>query len=122
MSKSLYRDLVAWQKSRALASLVYRTTQTFPRSEMFGLTQQMRRAAVSVVSNIAEGHGRLSPPDITRFLVVARGSLFEIEAQTVVAADLEYVNQVQSEQLIEAIVEVTRLINGLIRHYEEKVR
>jgi four helix bundle protein len=120
MSKSQYRDLIAWQKSRALASQIYRLTQAFPRSEMFGLTQQMRRAAVSVVSNIAEGHGRFSPADITRFLVIARGSTFEIESQTVIATDLGYLNQAHSEQLLEAIIEVTRLINGLLRHYEKK--
>jgi four helix bundle protein len=120
MSKSQYRDLIAWQKSRALASQIYRLTQAFTRSEMFGLTQQMRRAAVSVVSNIAEGHGRFSPADITRFLVIARGSTFEIESQTVIATDLGYLNQAHSEQLLEAIIEVTRLINGLLRHYEKK--
>lgn len=120
MSKSYYRDLVVWQKSRKLAVAVYRETRDFPRCEMFGLTQQMRRAALSVVSNIAEGHGRQSSNDILRFLVIARGSLFEIEAQTVIATDLEYLPEDRSEVLVAHTLDVIRLINGLIRHHHTK--
>jgi four helix bundle protein len=87
---------------------------------MFGLTQQMRRAALSVVSNIAEGHGRQSSNDVVRFLVIARGSLFEIEAQTVIATDLEYLPEQRSETLVSQTLEVVRLINGLIRHHHSK--
>ena len=116
----MYRDLVVWQKSRRLASNVYRLSQSFPRSEIFGLTSQMRRAAISVISNIAEGHGRLSIDDTIRFLVIARGSLLEIEAQAVVAIDLEYLDEVVGEQLIAEALDAVRLLNGLIRHYEQK--
>ncbi|HEU4888365.1 MAG TPA: four helix bundle protein [Thermoanaerobaculia bacterium] len=120
MSKSIYRDLEVWQKSRALASRVYQLTLSFPRSEMFGLTSQMRRASISVISNIAEGHGRKSIDDTIRFLVIARGSLLEIEAQTVVAIDLEYLESDTGEGLIAQTLEAVRLLNGLIRHYERK--
>ncbi len=120
MSKSMYRDLVVWQKSRKLASSVYRLTRCFPRAEMFGLTSQMRRASISVVSNIAEGHGRRSVDDTIRFLVIARGSLLEIEAQTLVAMDLEFLDLDSGDKLVADALDAVRLLNGLIRHYEQK--
>jgi four helix bundle protein len=120
MSKSMYRDLEVWQKSRRLASTLYRLTGDFPRSEMFGLTSQMRRASISVISNIAEGYGRRSSDDTIRFLVMARGSLLEIEAQTVVAIDLEFLPPSGGEDLIAKALEAVRLLNGLIRHHEQK--
>ena len=122
MSKSMYRDLVVWQKSRKLASSVYRLTSRFPRAEMFGLTSQMRRASISVVSNIAEGHGRQSVDDTIRFLVIARGSLLEIEAQTLVAIDLEYLDPDTGDKLVDDALHAVRLLNGLIRHHEQKRR
>lgn len=87
---------------------------------MFGLTSQMRRASISVISNIAEGHGRKSIDDTIRFLVMARGSLLEIEAQTVVAIDLEYLNSDDGEGLVEQVLEAVRLLNGLMRYYDRK--
>ena len=120
MSKSMYRDLIVWQKSRQLASNVYRLSQGFPKSEMFGLTSQIRRASISVISNIAEGHGRQSIDDTIRFLVMARGSLLEIEAQTVVAIDLAYLDETTGEQLIAQVLDAVRILNGLIRHYHRK--
>jgi four helix bundle protein len=120
MSKSMYRDLLVWQKSRTLAASVYRFTLQFPRNEMFGLTSQMRRAAISVISNIAEGYGRQSVDDTIRFLVIARGSLLEIEAQTVVAVDLEYLDTASGDELIAQALDAVRLLNGLIRHHVQK--
>jgi four helix bundle protein len=120
MSRSIYRNLEVWQKSRALTSSVYMLTRAFPRSEMFGLTSQMRRASISVISNIAEGHGRKSIDDTIRFLVIARGSLLELEAQAVVAIDLDYLDPGNGEALVERVLETVRLLNGLIRHYERK--
>src|SRR5688500_18568170 len=113
MSKSNYRNLEVWQKGRALASRVYRLTRAFPRSEMFGMTSQMRRASISVISNIAEGHGRQSIADTIHFLIVARGSLLEIEAQTVVATDLEYLTANDGDTLVAKTLEAVRLLNGL---------
>ena len=100
-----------------MASRIYRVTRHFPKYELFGLTTQMRRAAVSVACNIAEGHGRRSTSDRVHFLVIARGSLFEIETQALIAADLEFIEESDAEQLVARTTEVTRLLNGLIRHY-----
>ncbi|MGZ5431779.1 MAG: four helix bundle protein [Thermoanaerobaculia bacterium] len=119
MSKSNYRDLVVWQKARKLAVEVYRVTQRFPRTEMFGMTQQMRRAAVSIPSNIAEGHGRRTSKDILHFLRIARGSLFEIETQILIATDLDYIEANRSEALARHALDVIRLLNGLIRHHQK---
>jgi len=107
-----------WQCARVLARDVYSATQQFPRAEMFGLSQQMRRAAISVLCNIAEGQGRRSLADARNFAVIARGSLLEIEAQLVIAADLEYIETDRAEKLIERSLEVVRMVNGLIRHYD----
>jgi four helix bundle protein len=122
MSQSNYRQLVVWQKSRVLARELYRATRQFPRDEMFGLVQQMRRAVVSVASNIAEAHGRESAPDRIRHLVIARGSLLELETQVVIAMDLKFVNAISANQLEEQTTEVARLLNGLLRHYQKKLR
>jgi four helix bundle protein len=118
--KSKYRDLVVWQKARALAVDVYRVTQQFPRIEMFGLTQQMRRAAVSIVCNIAEGHGRRSEKDLLHFLGISRGSLLELETQILIATDLDYIDALRSDTLMNATLDVARLLNGLIRHHENR--
>jgi four helix bundle protein len=117
LSKSNFRRMKVWQCARVLAREIYRETQQFPRTEMFGLVQQMRRAAVSVISNIAEGQGRRTDADGRHFAVIARGSLMEIEAQLVIAADLEYLTSDRAEALIEQTLEVVRLLNGLIRSY-----
>jgi four helix bundle protein len=114
---SNFRDLEVWKKCRALARDVYRETTAFPRSEMFCLVQQMRRAILSAVCNIAEAHGRVSSRDRIHFLVMSRGSLFELEAQTVIANDLEYVAESTRDQLLAQISEAIRILNGLIRHY-----
>jgi four helix bundle protein len=111
-----------WQKSRELARDIYTDTQQFPRVEMFGLVQQMRRAAVSVLSNLAEGQGRSTRGDARQFAVIARGSLLELEAQIVIACDLEYIAAERAEALVEKTVEVLRMLNGLIRHYSDAPR
>jgi four helix bundle protein len=84
------RDLVVWQKSMTLARDVYACTRSFPKEEVFGITAQLRRAAVSVPSNIAEGHGRTTDKSFRLFLSQARGSLFEVETQLELAANLKY--------------------------------
>jgi len=84
---------------------------------MFGLTQQMRRAALSVLSNVAEGQGRRTPADKRNFTFVARGSIYELEAQIVIATDLEYFDEATAERLVAQMLEVTRALNGLIRYF-----
>lgn len=115
-----YRDLVAWRKARALVKRIYGATRLFPKDEMYGLTQQIRRASVSVPSNIAEGYGRGSLGDYIRFLQVARGSLFELETQVILANDLEYLTEKQTDSLDEDIQECARILQGLIAKLKGK--
>jgi four helix bundle protein len=104
-----YRDLIAWQKSKALALDVYRSTQRFPKDEMYGLTSQMRRAAVSVPSNSAEGKGRHSHKELVQFLYRSRGSLLELETQLSIAHELGYVDTPTFKHLNEMVDEVGRV-------------
>ena len=113
-----FRDLLVWQKGMKLARAVYTATGTFPKAEMFGLTSQMRRASLSVPSNIAEGHGRLSDGNLRVFLGQARGSLYELETQIELASDLEYLQAKDAKELLELSREVGRMLNGLIRVLE----
>lgn len=102
-----------------LAAGVYDATASFPRAEVFGITQQLRRAAASVPSNIAEGRGHGSARDYRRFLYNARGSLFELQTQLLLAKDLHYLADSRCEGLVNATEEVIRIVNGLI-HYLER--
>ncbi|MGD0515985.1 MAG: four helix bundle protein [Thermoguttaceae bacterium] len=115
-----YRDLIVWQKAIDLVEAVYQATTAFPREEVYGLTFQVRRAAVSVPSNIAEGHGRTSTRDFLNFLSIAHGSLKEVETQLVIAERLKYMNQRVKESLLERSTEVGRLISGLSNSLKRK--
>ena len=108
-----YRDLLVWQKAKALAVEIYRATERFPKNEIFGLTSQMRRAAVSVASNIAEGQGRGSKPDFVKFLCVARGSLLELETQLEIALELGMGNPDELSKLREDCYKTLGLLNAL---------
>ncbi len=110
-----YRDLVAWQKSMAVAKRVYELTRGFPREEVYGMTSQIRRAAVSVPANIAEGHARQTRGEFRQFVGIARGSLAELETMLLLAKDLEYSDAYAIDLLLEACLEVGRLLNGLLR-------
>jgi four helix bundle protein len=109
-----YRDLKVWQKSLELTLEVYRQTQHFPREEVYGLTNQMRRAAVSVSSNIAEGKGRSSDRDFGLFLCHARGSLLELETQALIAEELAYLSGDAARRLGSLTIETGKMLNGLI--------
>jgi len=109
-----YRDLIVWQKAMAMARQTYALTQGLPRSEAYGLLSQIRRAAVSVPSNIAEGHGRMTDSQFRYFLGNARGSLCELQTQLELASDLGYLDRKPALQAIEQGTEVARLINGLV--------
>ena len=115
-----YQDLIAWKKSMALVTEVYLRTRGFPAAEVYGLTAQLRRAAVSIPSNIAEGHGRRSTGEFKQFLGNARGSLAEVETQVLIARDLCYLNLDQSEKLLHSAAEVGRIINGLLGSLNRK--
>jgi four helix bundle protein len=109
-----YRDLLAWQKAMILARTVYDTTSGFPKDEIFGLRLQLRRAAVSVPSNIAEGHGRLTDAQLGNALGIARGSLYEVQTQLQLARDLGFIDSAVAEKLLASSVDVAKLINGLL--------
>lgn len=109
-----FRDLAVWKKWMALVVDVYRATQAFPRTETYGLTSQLRRAAVSVPSNIAEGQARLSTGEFKQFLGNARGSLTEVETQILIARELGYLAHDESENVLAATAEVGRILNGLL--------
>ncbi|MBI3041388.1 MAG: four helix bundle protein [Betaproteobacteria bacterium] len=106
-----HHKLEAWKVSRALVKDVYLLTQKFPREEMFGLVSQMRRAAVSIPSNIAEGAARTGNREFAQFLNVARGSLSELETQLLIASDLGYINS--NDPIFNVVNQVSRLVTGL---------
>lgn len=108
-----YRDLLAWQKAMDLAEAVYLCTGAFPKHELYGLTAQLRRAAVSVPSNIAEGQGLRSDGAFRRHLSIAHGSLREVETQLLLAGRFGYIEQAKVESLMQAAGEVGRLTVGL---------
>jgi four helix bundle protein len=110
-----FRDLFVWQRSMELVETIYRVTGRFPSNEMFGLTNQLRRAAVSVPSNIAEGQGRNTTSDFLRFLSISRGSLQEVQTQVEIARRLDYISMATTEEIILLSSEVAKLINGLCR-------
>jgi four helix bundle protein len=110
-----YRDLRVWQEAVDLALVIYRATAKFPKHELYGLTSQMRRAAVSVSSNIAEGKGHSSDGDFSRFLFHARGSLLELQTQIVIASGLEYLTKEQAGILMHNTDNLGRGLNGLIQ-------
>jgi four helix bundle protein len=110
-----YRDLVAWQKAMDLVEEIYRLTQDFPACEQFGLVNQLRRATVSVPSNIAEGQGHRSGKQFVHFLRMARGSLQEVETQIQIAGRLGYLNETAVSSVCALYEEVGRLLAGLIR-------
>lgn len=111
---STFRNLRVWQEAMALTAQVYRATAEFPKTETYGLVQQMRRAAISVPSNIAEGKGHRSNKEFTRFLFHARGSLWELQTQILVAEELEYLTGETGRSLFVAAEDISRALNGLI--------
>jgi four helix bundle protein len=109
-----YKELKVWQKSFDLSIEIYMVSKDFPKEEMFGLTSQMRRSAVSIPSNIAEGKGRFSNSDFIRFLLIAQGSCNEIETQILIAEKINYLSKAQSDLLVDKCNEVQKMINALI--------
>ena len=114
MQARRYQDLIAWQKAIALVKKVYEVTGSFPQKETFGLTSQMRRSAVSIPSNIAEGQGRATRGAFHQFLGHARGSLYELETQFVIASELQYISAEQGDRLLADSSELGRILNALI--------
>jgi four helix bundle protein len=109
-----YRDLIVWRKGIELAKDIYGVTKNFPSTEVYGLTNQLRRAAVSIPSNIAEGQSRQSSKEFSHFLHISLGSLSEVDTQIVIAQELDYLSANQAELLFSAIFELRKMIYGLI--------
>ena len=116
-----YRDLVAWQKAMALVTDVYAATESFPAREIYGLTNQIRRAAVAIPSDIAEGKGRLSKKEFVQMLSRARGSILEVQTQIEIARNLRFLAEEAFTDLLAKADEVGRLINGLIRTIQRQL-
>ena len=110
-----HKDLNVWKKSMNLVVLTYKITSQFPKEELFGLASQMRRAAVSIPSNIAEGHGRNSEKDLVRFLYFALGSASELETQILLSQNLGFMTEDAFNQISELNTEVIKMMGSLIR-------
>ena len=109
-----YRDLVVWQKAIELTPCIYRLTRSFPADELYGLSSQMRRASVSIASNVAEGRGRLSPAEFRQFLGLAQGSTYELQTQLTVTKNLGLVNPEQLASAESLSNEVSRMLTSFI--------
>jgi four helix bundle protein len=110
-----FRDLIVWQKSMVLVTEIYNQSMSYPKEELYGLTSQIRRSAVSVPSNIAEGYGRKSTGDYTRFLQISVGSLYELDTQLEIAKNLEYLPHEQFCNLSANCNEISKMLNALIK-------
>lgn len=114
-----YQDLEVWKQTKELVIHIYQVTKSFPKDEQFGLTNQLRRAAVSVPSNIAEGCGRNHFKDSIQFFFISRGGLYEMETQILIAVDLGYVNDSDKKSILEKIKSCKRLLNGFINYFQK---
>jgi len=112
---SSYKKLIVWQKAMEMTKHIYGLTSTFPQTEKYGLVSQIRRAAVSIPSNIAEGQGRLTKGEFKQFLGIARGSLYELETQILLAKEMNFLVEPQTVQLLKNIQDINRMLNGLIK-------
>lgn len=109
-----FKELLVWQKSIDFVTDIYRSTGSFPKDEMYGLISQIRRASASIPSNIAEGNSRRSKPDYLQFLKIARGSCAEVETQLMISKNLNYLNEEDYQKLNNNIIEISKMLNGLI--------
>ncbi len=116
-----YKDLIAWQKAMDLVSVLYDATEAFPKHEIYSLTNQMRRAAVSVPSNIAEGQAHYSNREFRHFLRHSRGLLAELETQVLIAQRRNYLSESQAADLISRSNEVGRILSGLLNSLQERI-
>jgi len=110
-----YQELKIWQQGMALVKTIYQDTADFPKTEIFGLTNQLRRACISIPSNIAEGFGRASRPEFLQYLIQARGSLLEVETQLLIAHSLGYISDAKKKGLIENTLHLKKSLNAFIQ-------
>lgn len=116
-----FRDLLVWQKSMSLVTSIYQLTRDFPHAEMFGLTSQLRRASISIPSNIAEGYGRNTSKDYLRYLQIALGSLYEMQTQLEIASNLHFLDIVDFKKMISLCLEIERMLTSLIAKIRAKI-
>jgi len=107
------KELRVWQKGIGLCKAVYLSTDSFPKAELYGLAGQMRRSAVAIPSNIAEGRGRGSRRDYRQFVIIARGSACELETQTIIARELGFLSEADADELLREVRDIARMLNGL---------
>lgn len=117
-----YRDLEVWQKAMALTKMVYQATMDFPGEEKFGLVSQMRRAAVSIPSNLAEGHARSSTAEFIRFISISMGSVAELETQVILSANLNYLSKEIEQEILSQLDTIGKMLRGLHKSLEERRR
>jgi four helix bundle protein len=117
---SIYKDLIVWQRAIDLVEKIYQITRRFPHEELYGLVSQLRRAAVSIASNIAEGQGRMSPGEFRQFVGHARGSALEVETQLIIAARLGFVDAATSAPALKDCDEIKRMLHGLALSLEKE--
>jgi len=110
-----YRDLIVWKKAMELTVCIYSLTQTFPKQEIYGLSSQMRRASVSIASNIAEGRGRLNPAEFRQFLAMAQGSIYELETQLLIANSLGFARAEAIKEAESIANEVSKMLRSFIQ-------
>lgn len=115
-----FKELLVWKKSIELVTEIYEITSVFPSEEKFGLVSQIRRASVSVPSNIAEGNSRRSSADYIQFLKIARGSSAEVETQIIISKNLGFIEELKCNELLSKITEIMKMINGLINYIKTK--
>ncbi len=117
-----YRDLIVWQKSIDLVTLVYKMTSSFPKEEKYSLTSQLKRSAISVPSNIAEGYGRKYTKEYSRFLQIARGSLYELQTQLEISKNVGFVNSIELKPIESLCLEIEKMLNSLISKINSSVK
>lgn len=117
-----FRELIVWQKSIDLVEKVYQITNSFPKEEVYSLTSQIKRSAISIPSNIAEGYGRRTTPDFIHFLHIARGSLYEIRTQLEISKRIKYINETELLSMIDNCKEIEKMLNSLIKSLVNKMK
>ena len=117
-----FKELLVWQKSINFVTEIYKETEAFPKAEMYGLTSQIRRATVSIPSNIAEGNSRRSVPDYLQFLRISRGSCAEVETQLIISKNLGFLYEEKSLKLNQDIIEISKMLNGLINSLKQSTK
>jgi four helix bundle protein len=120
--KKSYTELDVWKEARALTNDIYVATKLFPKDEVFGLASQMRRSAVSIPSNIAEGCGRNYPKESIQFFFIARGSIYELETQLYISFDQKYIDDLVLQSTLLKLETTRKLLNGFIKYYQQLVK